>query len=608
MAPPLPRLTVVVLALLALLPAAAQARTNPNKPTKPAQVVQSPFTWRGVIEGYYGIPSKPQPWTHGERTRLIKWMALHGFNAYVHAPKADPYQTTLWRDPYSAVLQRNFTKEIELAASLGVQWIPSFSPARGHVDDPKRICFSCAADMDAMLAKLKPFMDAGSRTVMVSFDDIERQLGPPDASVYGARFPGTPADYQFARATADFLNTLLTRLPPGTGLLTVLPDYAGTTDSPFLQGIREGGLNAAIGVMWTGPTIRASNFTVAEANSYAQLIGRTPIVWENWVTRDFVPTRLFLGPFNGNPDLVGSVQGFFFNPMNEPDLNMLPLATAGTWMTDPEGYDQRTAWRDAIKELSKGRQPLLGQLRAFAETSYSSGLLTKEAPTSTKLQNAYLAALDIGARWTDARDALEAEFKLVFDAANGLKALPDKRISREATPFLATARQSARTALQGVDLLAAERPALRLGPTKDGFAGVALAPDLQQADALRAKFGANLDAFRARLTGVSPLYVYGCPIKVRGCGARQYNRLDDFFTKVQTLDATWLPAADQAASGLRLTLGGKRVKRKGDGSFTLDAKACGMRLLAVDGAGGETSLPLPACPKKPPKPDKPAKG
>ncbi|MEA2281093.1 MAG: hyaluronoglucosaminidase [Solirubrobacteraceae bacterium] len=599
---PLSRLTLVVLALLALLPAAAQAKSKPKGPAPP---IQSPFAWRGVIEGYYGTASKPAPWTHGERTRLIRWMALHGFNAYVHAPKADPYQTTQWRAPYSPVLQRNFTKEIRLASSLGVQWIPSFSPARGAVDDPARICFSCAGDMDAMLAKLQPFLAAGSRTVMVSFDDIERQLGPQDAAVYGARFPGTAAEYQFARATAEFLNALLARLPAGTGLLTVLPDYAGTTDSPFLQGIREGGLNAAIGVMWTGPSIRASNFTPAQANSYAQLIGRTPIVWENWVTRDFVPTRLFLGPFNGDADLVGSVQGFFFNPMNEPDLNMLPLATAGAWMADPEAYSQRGAWLAAIKELSKGRQPLLGELRAFAETNYSSGLLAKEAPTSTSLQNAYLAALDTGARWTDARDALSAELKLVLDAASGLKALPDKRIAQEAAPFLATARQAARTGLQGVDLLAAERPSMTLHRTKDGFTGVALAPDLQRAGTLRTKFGANLAVFRARLTGPFPLYVYGCPIRVRGCGARQDNRLDDFLTKVQTADATWLPAAGQAASGLRLTLRGNRVRRKADGSFALRPDACGARLLAVDGAGGETSLPLPACPKKPRKPASP---
>jgi hypothetical protein len=161
--------------------------------------------------------------------------------------------------------------------------------------------------------------------------------------------------------------------------------------------------------------------------------------------------------------------------------------------------------------------------------------------------------------------------------------------------------------MQGVVLLAAERPALTLERTKDGYAGVALPPDPGAAAALRTKFGANVDGFRSRLMGASPLYVYGCPIRVRGCGARQYNRLDDFLTKVQAADAAWLPTADQAASSLRLTLGGERVRRKASGSYALDPDACGARLLAVDGAGGETSLPLPACPKKPRKPKPPSK-
>jgi hypothetical protein len=599
---PLIRLAVALLAALAIVPGSAEAKT-PRKPAKPTPVV-SPFAWRGVIEGYYGTKAKPQPWTHGERTRLIRWMARHGFNAYVHAPKADPYQTTQWRDPYSPVLQRNFTAEIKLAAKLGVQWIPSFSPARGQPDTPGRICFSCPADMDAMVAKLAPFMAAGSRTVMVSFDDIVRQLGAQDAAVYGARFPGTDAEYQFARAMDDFLNLLLTRLPAGTRLLTVLPDYSGTTDSPFLQGVRDGGLNASIGVMWTGPSIRASWVTPDEADAYARLIGRTPIMWENWVTRDFVPTRLFLGPFSSSASLVDSVQGFFFNPMNEPDLNMLPLATAGAWMADPSQYDGRRAWLAAIRELAKGDQALADALRAFGETSYSSDLLSKESPTFTRLSADYLAQLAAGARWTDARNALRDELMLVFTSPAQLRRLPDPRIAQEAAPFLSVAKQAARTGLEAVDLLAAERPSLTLKRTKGGFAGVALAPDPEAAGAVRDKLAGNLAIFRGRLAGPGARYVFGCPFKVRGCGSNRYNRLDDFLTKATAADAAWQPVAEDAASSLALTVRGKRVKRDADGGYALPAKACGTRVLAVDGAGGETSLPLPACPKKP----KPAKG
>jgi hypothetical protein len=434
---------------------------------------------------------------------------------------------------------------------------------------------------------------------MVSFDDIQRELGPQDAAVYGPRFPGTPGEYQFARATAEFLNAVLARLPAGTGLLTVLPDYAGTTDSPFLQGIRDGGLNAAIGVMWTGPAIRATRFSAAQAGAYAQLIGRTPIMWENWVNRDFVPARLFLGPFAADASVAGSVQGFFFNAANQPDLNMLPLATAAAWMADPKGYDGRSAWRDAITELTRGKRPQIDQLRAFAETSYASGLLSTEAPTATRLLNAYLAALAGGARWTDARAAVRAELELAFDAATGLASLPDRRIALQAAPFLAAAKQAARTGLLGADLLAAERPSLRLGRTKDGFTGVALAPDPGQAAALRARLGVATNVFRSRLMSAAPLVVYGCPMRIRGCGSRQYNHLDDFLTKVAALDAAWLPTADRAAAGLRLTLRGKRVRRKADGTFALDSGACGARLLAVDGAGGETSLALPRCAKRP---------
>jgi hypothetical protein len=40
------------------------------------------------------------------------------------------------------------------------------------------------------------------------------------------------------------------------------------------------------------------------------------------------------------------------------------------------------------------------------------------------------------------------------------------------------------------------------------------------------------------------------------------------------------------------------VRRHRDGSFTLPATACGARVLATDGAGGQTSVPLPPCPKR----------
>ena len=89
---------------LALWPGAAQA--------------ESPFAWRGTIEGMYG-----PPWDHAQRMRVLAFLGDHGMNAYVHAPKDDLYQRTQWRDPYPAAQQAEFDREVAFARSRGVEWL-----------------------------------------------------------------------------------------------------------------------------------------------------------------------------------------------------------------------------------------------------------------------------------------------------------------------------------------------------------------------------------------------------------------------------------------------------------------------------------------------------
>src|ERR671939_2005191 len=82
----------------------------------------SPFAWRGIVEGAYG-----PTWDHAARSRVLRWMPTHGFNAYVHAPKDDFYQRTYWRDPYPAAEMAAFRHEIHLASARRVRWIPNLS-------------------------------------------------------------------------------------------------------------------------------------------------------------------------------------------------------------------------------------------------------------------------------------------------------------------------------------------------------------------------------------------------------------------------------------------------------------------------------------------------
>jgi len=443
-------------------------------PTATAAPTASPFQWRGVIQGQYG-----QQFSPAQRQRLLRFMAGNGFNAYVHAPKGDPYQRTLWRDPYPAAQLATFAAEQQLAASLGIEWIPNLSPADPAFSSPgddgppgsapgAPICFSSDADLGQLLAKLEPFRLAGARTFMLSLDDVKRRFScAADLAAYGGGALG------FGRANGDLLTRLrdrLTAVEPAARLLTVAADYRGTSDSAYLRGLRER-LAPGVEVMWTGPEIESRPFGPAEADSYAALIGRAPIVWENWTTNDDVggtpkrPGRVFLGPYARRPSVAGHVGGFFFNPANQADLNFLPLATAGDWMRDPGRYRPRRSFLRAVRQLAGGRAPAL---RAFAEASYSSSLRgSVEAPTLRRRIRALLRAQSAGGE-AEAAARLRRELRLAASAGRRLRRVPALRpFVRQAGPVVDSVQLNARAGLLATELLrsggAGEREKLRRG-------------------------------------------------------------------------------------------------------------------------------------------------
>ncbi len=421
----------------------------------------SPFEWRGVIQGQYG-----SQFNSAQRKRLLRFMARNGFNAYVHAPKGDPYQRTLWRDPYPASRQATFDAEVELASRLGIEWIPNVSPAAAKFSSPgdaapagttpsPPICFSSDTDLRQLQAKFEPFLLAGVHTVMVSLDDVKRQFNcAADAATYGE------GGRAFGRASAELLGRLYTTLldrDPSARLLTVTSDYRGTDDSGYLRGLRER-LLAGIEVMWTGAATESRPFTPTDADAYGQLVGRAPIVWENWTTNDLVtpPTRIFLGPYVRDPKVADHVGGFFFNPANQSDLNFLPLATAGQWMRHPARYRPRRAFLHQTRRLA-GRQS--AALRAFAEASYSTTLRASvEAPTLRRLIHRFLQ--ERGGKSHGSRAALRLRQHLRLAAGASRRLGRVERLDhflRQARPFLRSVRLNARAGLLATDLLQARR-------------------------------------------------------------------------------------------------------------------------------------------------------
>jgi hyaluronoglucosaminidase len=444
--------------------------------------------WRGVVEGAYG-----RPWSEDERASMLAWMAERGLNAYVHAPKDDLYGRTNWRDPYPAAQQAAFDREVRQAQVDGIAWIPNISPAVPLIPTPaapagapsRDLCFSCSDDLAVVRRKFAPFVAAGARAVMVSFDDVSKVLThPADLARYGA------GDEAFGRANGDFLSRLARSYDAdGVRVLTVGADYQGTADTAYLKGLRAT-LDDGIDVMWTGTNVPSENFQAADARDYGGHIGRRPVLWDNWTNTDTsgsavgdASARIYLGPYRRRAEAAGELGGVFLNVANDAHLNKLPLATAADWLEDPAGYDPMRSWMQAVGTLA-GRR-LAGDLRAWAETSWSNRLdRTTEAPTFVRHSTALVEAYDRGGRWTGAAAALAAELGRVERAPRTLARMHDRDVAAQASPFLEAASGAARAGALGAALLAAERPSLAARRSRRGFAGRAVPPDPVRALAL----------------------------------------------------------------------------------------------------------------------------
>ncbi|MBQ9478849.1 MAG: beta-N-acetylglucosaminidase domain-containing protein, partial [Selenomonadaceae bacterium] len=113
-------------------------------------VAANPIPIRGVIEGFYG-----QPWSHQQRLELMSFCREHNLNAYIYAPKDDPYHRAQWREPYPDDQLERLRELIGAADRNGVEFIFAVSPGLD-------LDYS-DADIQSMLDKLSSVYDLGCR-------------------------------------------------------------------------------------------------------------------------------------------------------------------------------------------------------------------------------------------------------------------------------------------------------------------------------------------------------------------------------------------------------------------------------------------------------------
>jgi len=338
----------------------------------------APVPLRGVIEGFYGTP-----WTESARLDMISFCGRTGFNAYIYAPKDDPYHREKWREPYPEGELADLSRLVVAAQKNGVRFIFAVSPGLdlhlGAGEDADRV---------AMLAKFEALYQLGVRDFAIFFDDIESRDGAGQAAFLCA------------------VDTDLRARHPGVHpLITVPTEYSYDTmqdgqGSPtaYTRAFAAGLKGTDILVLYTGDGVAKGGLTAESlANARSLYDGRPLGLWWNYPVSDYDEAKLALGPIEKLP--LDGVPAIFYNPMKHERLSKIALATGAALAKAPETYDSEAAWHQAIQDQYGAQAPAM---ETFADHSTHmknswADIGRPDAPAFRHAVDNLFAAIDQGA-------------------------------------------------------------------------------------------------------------------------------------------------------------------------------------------------------------------
>lgn len=377
----------------------------------PSSAMTGAIPVRGVVEGFYG-----SPWTNGQREDIIKFCAAHNMNAYIYAPKDDPYHRAKWREPYPAKQLAGLRALAKEAEANGVRFIFAVSPGLDINFDGE----AGARDRELMRQKFSAMHDAGVRDFAVFFDDIDNLDG---------------------RAQAEFLNWLeenfVAKHADVAPLITVPTQYFRrdmvADDGAAKEYTREfsAALSPNILVLYTGEAVVGDGLSSADWQRANDIYGRKLGVWWNYPVTDYMEEKLALGAIEKLPR-DADIPAIFFNPMKYGEMSKIALATAADYANDAQNYDAASSWE---KALAAEYGELAPAMRVFAEQSMhlENDWAKVGAPDGEKLREAMDA---LWASWPNGENAEQnwqnvfAQAKALEDAARKLrKELPKNKLA-----------------------------------------------------------------------------------------------------------------------------------------------------------------------------------
>ncbi|HEY0811102.1 MAG TPA: beta-N-acetylglucosaminidase domain-containing protein [Longimicrobiales bacterium] len=285
----------------------------------------------GVIEGYYG-----KPWSWQEREDNAQFLAKHGYEFYLYAPKADPHLRRLWRELHPDDVANQITRLSSQCRAAGVRFGVGLSPTKLHIE------FGAEAKQ-ILQRKLESLEALNLDFLALLFDDMRGDV--PD----------------LARHQIEITHWVSARIR--TKHLVMCPSYY--TDDPVLDRVfgrrPEGyleelgrGIDPAIDIFWTGEEVISREVSIAHIDRVSEQFRRKPFLWDNYPVNDGERMSQFLHvrAFTGRPAaLKDHLASHGVNPALQPTLTRVPAVTLALNYKHGSAYQYGAALREAAADV-----------------------------------------------------------------------------------------------------------------------------------------------------------------------------------------------------------------------------------------------------------------
>lgn len=239
---------------------------------------------------------------------MLPWLAALQFDAYLYAPKSDPWLRRKWRDRWPPGHLAMLQEVAAEASSAGLELHVGLSPfALYRAYD--------ASARTALHDAVRRLQDSGAAGISILFDDMpgnvdslaERQaeiLVDVDDWLDGPRLRFCPTYYSddpvldrvFGERPKGYLAELVSNLPDGL--------------VPF----------------WTGPAVCSETVPAAHVEQLRDAIARPVALWDNYPVNDsrLRSEHLYLAPLTARPR-TSALESHWCNAMNQAALSLPAL-------------------------------------------------------------------------------------------------------------------------------------------------------------------------------------------------------------------------------------------------------------------------------------------